>query len=78
MSEYNDEFKGQMPGMNNLRDIGNITPYGRRFIQHSGQVDLALYHITNTNANIIKALRYASNEYGKFRRVFLSPCNSTI
>ena len=77
MSEYNDEFKGQMPGMNNLRDIGNITPYGRRFIQHSGQVDLALYHITNTNANIIKALRYASNEYGKFRRVFLQTANTS-
>ena len=77
MSEYNDEFTGAMPGMNNLRDIGNLAPYGRRFIQHSGQVDLALYHITDTNANIIKALRYASNEYGKFRRVFLQKANST-
>ena len=76
LSEYNDEFLGSMPGMNNLRDIGNLAPYGRRFVQHSGQVDLALYHITDTNANIIKAIRYASNEYGKFRRVFLQKANT--
>ena len=76
MSEYNDEFKGSMPGMNNLRDIGNLAPYGRRFVQHSGQLDLALYHITDSNANIIKALRYASNEYGKFRRLFLQKANT--
>ena len=71
MSEYNDEFKGLMPGINNLRDVGDLAPYGRRFVQHSGQLDLALYHITDSNANIIKAIRYASNEYGKFRRLFL-------
>ena len=71
MSEYNDSWVGTFPGKSNLRDMGNLSPYGRRFVQHSGQVDLALYHITDTNANIIKAIRYASKEYGKFRRLFL-------
>ena len=71
VTEYNDEFTGSMPGMNNLRDLGNLAPYGTKFIQHSGPVNLALYHITDKTANIIHALRFASKEYGKFRRVFL-------
>ena len=60
VTEYNDEFTGSMPGMNNLRDLGNLAPYGTKFIQHSGPVNLALYHITDKTANIIHALRFAS------------------
>ena len=71
VTEYNDDFTGTFPGPNNLRDLGNLAPWGTKFVQHSGPISLALYHLTDKTANIIKALRFASKEYGKFRRIFL-------
>ena len=65
-------FSGSQPGVTNLRDLSNVNAYGKKFVQHSGPINLALYHLTNKEANIVKAIRFASNEYGKFKREFLS------
>jgi hypothetical protein len=59
------------PGVNNLSDLGNITPYGTKFVQHSGPASLALYHITSEQNNIVKALEKSRDDYGKFKRSFL-------
>lgn len=64
-------FRGEYPGRNNLRDLGNITQYGKKFLQHTGPINLALYHLTNKSANIVKALDYSRREYAKFKRIFL-------
>lgn len=64
-------FVGDFPGFGNLRDLGNTSAYGKRFVQHSGPLDLAIYHITDKNANVIKGLKYARKEYAKFKRKFL-------
>lgn len=64
-------FQGIFPGNGNLRDLGFIAPYGTRFVQHSGPLNLALYHFGSKNANIIKALDKARNDYGKFKRSFV-------
>ena len=64
-------FSGEFPGNSNLRDIGNVSPYGKRFVKHSGPINLPLYHLTSKEFNIIKALRYSRDEYAKFKRVFL-------
>ena len=66
-----DNFSGQFPGVGNLRDICNLSIYGKRFLQHSAPMNLTLYHITDKDANIIKSLDYAKNEYNKFKRIFL-------
>ena len=66
-----DEFFGDYPGPGNLRDIGNLSSYGKKFLQHSGPINLALYHITNKNFNIVKALDFSRREYAKFKRLFL-------
>ena len=66
-----DEFFGSYPGAGNLRDIGNLSQFGRKFLQHSGPINLSLYHITNKDANIIKALDFSRREYAKFKRLFL-------
>ena len=71
ITEYRDDWTGTFPGTSNLRDLGNLSAYGHRFTQHSGLTNLALYHITDKNANIIKALKFGRKEYGKFRRTFL-------
>lgn len=64
-------FKGAYPGNGNLRDLGSIGQYGTRFVQHSGPINLSLYHIGSKSANLIKALDQARNDYGKFKRAFI-------
>jgi len=64
-------YQGLQPGSSNLRDLGPVYSFGRKFIQHSGPINLALYHLASKNANIVKSIRYASNEYQKFKRQFI-------
>ena len=65
-------FTGKFPGSSNLRDLGSLTEYGTKFVQHSGAIPLAMYHITNKDFNLIKSMRYARKEYAKFKRSFVS------
>ena len=69
-------FVGTYPGTSNLRDIGNVTPYGTRFIQHSGPVNLSLYHLGTSTANVFKALEQARDDYSKFKRAFIVTATS--
>jgi len=66
-----DEFVGLVSGSNNLRDLGNVTPYGTKFVQHSGPASLAVYHIASEQNNIIRALEKSRDDYGKFKHSFL-------
>ena len=65
-------FSGIFPGASNLRDLGNVTQYGTKFLQHSGPASLSLYHITNESNNIIRSIEKSRDDYGKFKRSFLS------
>ena len=65
-------FNGLYPGVGNLRDLSNISSYGTKFVQHSGSINSALYHLTNKNANVILALEKARDDYGKFKRNFIN------
>ena len=69
-------FAGVYPGISNLRDLGDLDKYGKRFVKHSGPINLPLYHITNKKYNIVTALRYAKSEYARFKRVFLETASS--
>lgn len=75
--ENHPNFSGAYPGVSNIRDLGVMSQYGRKFVQHSGPLNLALYHITDKNANVIKSLKYARAEYAKFKRRFLNEANQT-
>ncbi len=61
-------FAGSLPGTSNLRDLGNVSGYGTQVVQHSGPLAPIVYAFTNKNVNIIKSLRYAREEYSKFKR----------
>ena len=76
VTELNN-YRGIQPGLSNLRDLGEIKSYGQKFVQHSGPINLALYHLTDKDANVVKAIRYASNEYGKFKREFLTAAKNS-
>lgn len=66
-----DSFQGSSLGVGNLRDLGPVSAYGRKIMQHSGPLLPIIYHTTNKEHNIIFALKFASDEYGKFKRNFL-------
>ena len=65
-------FSGTYPGDGNLRDIGNLTPYGARFVQHSAPLNFSLYHLGSQTSNMFKSLEQARDDYGKFKRAFIT------
>jgi hypothetical protein len=71
MIERIQGFEGSYPGSSNLRDLGELDHYGLRFVKHSGPINLPLYHITNKNYNLIKAIRFSKSEYSRFKRNFV-------
>ena len=71
MIEDLSKFKGVFPGNSNLDNLGNINIVGKKFVQHAGPINNPLYHITTKEANVIKAIDFAKNEYRTFKRSFL-------
>ena len=65
-------FLGVFPGVSNLRDLGDISAYGTKFVQHSGPLSLAMYHIASESNNIIKAIETSRDDYNTFKRNFLT------
>ena len=65
-------FTGTYPGISNLRDIGNATSYGTKFVQHSGPASLSLYHVTNQTNNIVRAIEQSRDVYNQFKKNFVS------
>jgi hypothetical protein len=75
--ENNSAFEGIYPGPSNLRDQKFVSQYGTRFMQHSGPANLAIYHITNKTANVVKSIEFASKEYSKFKQQFIKESELT-
>jgi len=62
---------GTINGANNLRDLGNIVPYGLVILQQSAPLTLAGYFFRSEEYNIFSALQYNSREYIKFKAQML-------
>ena len=71
MLEDIPNYDGVYLGSSNLRDLGDLDRYGKRFVKHSGPINLPLYHVTNKSYNIVKALKYSKREYSRFKKTFL-------
>ena len=61
-------FRGTVPGKESLRDLGVITPYGKKIVQHSAPLLPIVYHITDKDYNVVNALKTARANYAKFKR----------
>ena len=72
IDNLSDTFIGSYPGPSNIRDLGNVTQYGTKFVQHSGPLSLSLYHITSSSNNIIRSIEKSRTDYNKFKRTFLT------
>jgi hypothetical protein len=62
---------GAINGANNLRDLGNIVPYGLTILQQSSPLTLAGYFLRSKEYNIFNSLQYNSREYTKFKAQML-------
>ena len=71
-----DNFVGEFPGDSNLRDIHDLSKFGRKFVKHSMPLNLPMYQLLDTDSNIVKSLRFARREYSKFKRLFLETANT--
>jgi len=71
-----DSFRGNFPGASNIRDLGNISQFGTKFVQHSGPIGLSLYHVTSSTKNIVRALEYSRDRYNEFKRGFIITATS--
>jgi len=60
------------PDHPNIRDIGGITQYGTKFVQHSGPGSLSTYHITSQTNNIVRSIEKARDDYNNFKKIFLT------
>jgi len=69
--EESKDFKGTFPGPGNLRDIGEVSGLGRKFVQHSGSLNIPLYHVTHKQNNIVDAIEFSKSAYSKFKRRFI-------
>ena len=69
-------FIGTFPGASNLRDLGNITQYGTKFVQHSGPASMSMYHVTTETNNVIRAVQESRDKYIQFKKNFLAIASS--
>lgn len=76
IEEIQSSYEGVFPGNSNLRDLGNLNRYGKRFVRHSGPLTLPIYHVTNKNYNIVKSIEYSKREYSRFKRIFVDTASS--
>ena len=76
--KYVNDFSGEYPGNGNLRDLGEVSEYGTRFVQHSSPLNFALYHLGDKNANLTKAFDKARNDYGIFKRAFINAMSDVV
>jgi len=76
MIEDLQSFTGTYPGTSNLRDLGNISQFGKRFVKHEAGLANAIYHLTNKKYNLIKAVEYSTLEYNKAKKILVDTASS--
>jgi hypothetical protein len=64
-------LSGPIVGANNLRDLGNVVPYGLTILQQSSPMTLAGYFLRSKDYNIFESMQYNSREYIKFKAQML-------
>jgi FG-GAP repeat len=70
-------FVGSFPGVSNLSNIGNVSYYGRKFLQHAGPMSLSAFLLVDQHANIAKSLKWNANKYSVFKKEFVKMIETT-
>lgn len=65
-------FTGLINGANNIRDLGNVVPYGLNILQQSSPLTLTGYFSRSQEYNLCQAIEFNSREYEKFKARLLN------
>ena len=72
IAENLPQLQGVVNGANNIRDLGNVIPYGLKILQQSSPLTLAGYFLRSSQYNIFSSLEYNSREYEKIKAQILA------
>jgi hypothetical protein len=70
------DLQGPAIGPNNVRDLGNVVPYGLQILQQSSPLTLTGYFMRDAKYDIFGALAFNSTEYIKFKSQLLTAVTS--
>ena len=66
-----ENFTGKIHGNNNVRDLGNVVPYGDLILQQSAPVTLMTNFINGRDFEFFRAIEFNSSEYNKTKNKIL-------
>ena len=64
-------FTGEINGINNTRDLGNLHRYGDQIIQNSAPLTLPALFANNSQYDFFQALEFSSYQYQKFKNLLM-------
>lgn len=82
-NQYQDIFvnapntTGNIFGINNVRDLGNLVPYGTKIIQNSASLAIPGAFLRKSNHDLLNALMYNSREYVKYKQLLVDTVQNT-
>jgi len=62
-----EDLSGSVLGKNNIRDLGDVVPYGNKIVQQGSPIQFAATFTRDSNINFFEALEYAGQEYEKYK-----------
>mgnify|MGYP003630375125 FL=1 len=80
-SQYQDIFvnnpnaTGDVFGSNNLRDLGNLVPYGTSIIQNSAALVLPSIFLRKSDHNLFNALQFNAQQYVNYKQLIVKTVN---
>ena len=66
-----ENFSGKIHGNNNVRDLGNVVPYGDLILQQSAPVTMMTNFINGRDFEFFRAIEFNSSEYNKTKNKIL-------
>ena len=66
-----ENFSGKIHGNNNVRDLGNVVPFGDLILQQSAPVTLMTNFINGRDFEFFRAIEFNSSEYNKTKNKIL-------
>ena len=66
-----EDLDGEINGANNVRDLGNVVPYGELILQQSAPLTMTTPFISDRQFDFFRAARFNANEYNKIKEQIL-------
>ena len=67
-----ENFSGKIHGANNVRDLGNVVPFGGLILQQSAPLSMMTNFINGRDFEFFRALEFNATEYNKTKNKILN------